>query len=68
MTPPSLIRRHIGERVRIHLSPRGSIVAEVLDADETAIALRLGDGSTATVPITSILSIRSKAGWARASA
>ncbi len=64
MTPPNLIARHVGERVRVNLRPRGSIVAEVLEVDETAIALRLGDGTIATVPIAAVVSIRERAAWA----
>lgn len=68
MTAPHLIGRHIGERVRVHLSPRGSIVGTVEDADATAIALLTGDGTTATIPIASIVSVRPRAAWARGSA
>jgi preprotein translocase subunit YajC len=63
-----MLTRHIGERVRVRLSPWGSLVGTILDADETAIALQLGDGSTATIPIASIVSVREKATWARGSA
>jgi hypothetical protein len=68
MNPPRLLDRHVGERVRIRLSPWGSIVGTVLDVDELAIAVRLGDDSIATVPLTSIASIRTRAAWAGGSA
>ena len=68
MNAPALIGRHIGERVRVHLAPHGSVVGEVLDADATAIALELGDGTTATIPIASIVSVRPRAAWAGGSA
>jgi|GEM_PF-4773837 preprotein translocase subunit YajC len=67
MSGPALIGRHIGERVRVHLA-RGSIVGTVEDADATAIALELSDGTTATIPIASIVSVRPRAAWARGSA
>lgn len=62
---PHLIADHIGSRVRVRLVPRGSLVGEVLDADDTAISLLLGDGTAATIPIAAISNIRSQAAWAR---
>ncbi|HIH02852.1 MAG TPA: hypothetical protein HA263_03030 [Methanoregulaceae archaeon] len=59
-----LIGRHIGERVRVRLMPFGSIVGVVLGADETALVILVGDGTTATIPIGAIQSVRPKAAWA----
>lgn len=68
MAAPSLIGRHIGERVRVRLAPWGSVVGEVVEVDETAIAVRLSDGTIATVPIAAVVSIRERAAWSRSSA
>lgn len=68
MTSPTLIGRHVGDVVRVRLSPWGSIVGEVLEADDTAMALRLGDGTITTIPIAAVSSIRTRAAWTRSSA
>ena len=64
---PIPILRHVGNVVRVRLAPWGSIVGEVLEADGTAMALRLGDGTIATIPIAAVVSIRERAGWTRSS-
>jgi len=67
VTSRTLIGRHVGDVVRVHLAPRGSVVGEILEEDGTAIAVRLSDGTIATVPIAAVVTIRERAGWTRSS-